>query len=230
MLEAARGRLQLATLDLERTRMRAPFNALVLEDSVEVGQVVGPSSRVGTLVGTDAFEVIASIPIAKLPLITADPLEPAGNSPATVTLELGDGRSLVREARVARLAGEVERSGRLAKVILLIDDPLNLERRPDRDPLLLGSYVRVDIEGPEIRDVVELPRSVLHENDTVWIMDAEDRLAIRPVEVVVGRPDSVLARVELGPTESIVTSPLGVAIEGMPLEGLRAVGTGSSAR
>ncbi|MEC9234292.1 MAG: HlyD family efflux transporter periplasmic adaptor subunit, partial [Planctomycetota bacterium] len=118
MLDAARGKLKLAELDLERTTIRAPFNALVLNDSVELGQIVAPRTPVATLVGTDEFEVIASIPLAKIPLIVIDPADPARNSRATVTLELGDGRTLVRRARVDRLAGEVERSGRLAKVII----------------------------------------------------------------------------------------------------------------
>ena len=218
MLTAALGRLQLANLDLERTRMTAPFNALVLADSVELGQVIGMNSRIATLVGTDEFEVIASVPIGKLDWITIDPENPERNSTAGITLELGDGRRIERTARVARLGGEVERAGRLAKVILLIDDPLDLEGTGERGRLLLGSYVRIDIEGPEIRDVYELPRSIVHENDTIWVMNAENELAIRPLEVVVGRIDSVLARVSLGPGESIITSPLGVALPGMPLE------------
>ena len=219
-LNAALGRLQMANLDLERTTLSAPFNALVIEDSVEVGQVVAPGSRIGTLVGTDQFEVIASVPIAKLDWITIDPEQPERNSTARVSLELGEGRRLERTARVSRLAGEVERSGRLAKVILLIDDPLNRDEEPGRTPLLLGSYVRIEIEGPEITDVIELPRSIIHEDDTIWVMTNDDTLSIRKLDVIVGRIDSVLARVELAPGEEIVTSPLGVALPGMPLERL----------
>ena len=162
--------------------------------------------------------MIASIPLAKIPLIVIDPLEPQRNSRATVTLELGDGRTLVREARVDRLAGEVERSGRLARVIIEILDPLNRGGAPDQGVLLLGSYVRVEIEGPVIEDVIELPRSVLRENDTILVMDDSQLLAVRNYTVVLGRADTVLARIELQPGDRIITSPLGVAISGMPLE------------
>ena len=217
-LAAAKGKLKLAELDLQRTTITAPFNALVLDDSIELGQIVAPRSPVATLVGTDEFEVIASIPLAKLPLITIDPDDPSRNSTATVTLELGDGQSLVREARVARLAGEVERSGRLAKVIIQILDPLNRADETGRRPLLLGSYVRVEIVGPEIDGVIELPRSVLQENNTIWVMDDEGRLAIRSIDVVLGRTDTVLARASLETGDQIITSPLGIAITGMPLQ------------
>ncbi|MEE2681284.1 MAG: efflux RND transporter periplasmic adaptor subunit [Planctomycetota bacterium] len=219
-LEAAKGKLKLAQLDLKRTTVTAPFNAVVLDDSIELGQIIAPRTTVATLVGTDEFEVIASIPLAKLPLIVIDPEAPENNSPATVTLELGDGQTLQRAARVARLAGEVERSGRLAKVIIQILDPLNREEVADRGVLLLGSYVRVEIEGPTIAEVVELPRSVLQENDTVWVMDANRRLAIRSYELVLGRNDSILAKVEFENGDELITSPLGIAISGMRLESL----------
>jgi multidrug efflux pump subunit AcrA (membrane-fusion protein) len=112
----------------------------------------------------------------------------------------------------------VERSGRLAKVILQILDPLNRERKTDRGVLLLGSYVRAEIQGPEIEGVIELPRSVLQENNTIWVMDESDRLAIRSYDVVLGRTDSILARVEFEPGDQVITSPLGMAISGMQLE------------
>ena len=85
-------------------------------------------------------------------------------------------------------------------------------------PLLVGSYVQVRIEGPIVENVVELPRAVVRDNDTVWIMDAADELQIRDLQVVSGRPTTVLARLELGPDEQIATSPLPIAIPGMPLQ------------
>jgi membrane fusion protein (multidrug efflux system) len=228
MLAASKGKLKLARLNLARTNIFAPFNGLVLEDNVEVGQIVSPSSSIATLVGTDEFEVVVSIPLAKLEWIIIDPDNPILNSKATVSLELGDGRALVREARVSRLSGQVERSGRLAKVILKVSDPINREGVDGRGSLLLGSYVRVDIEGPVVTDVVEIPRAVLQENDTIWVMNAESELAFRSVEIVVGRTDTVLAKVSFDPGDRIITSPMGMAIEGMLLQRLDKVsGDGS---
>lgn len=234
-LAAARGRLAQAELDLERTGLSAPFNGLVLADDVEIGQVVGPQNRVATIVGTDRFDVVVAVPMDRLTWIRADPDHLADNSPAIVVQELGDGRTVRRVGRVDRIIGEVERSGRLARVRVAVEDPLGLAATPpstDADPtdskdlpLLLGSYVRVEIDGPSIDDVVELPRAVLRENDTVWVKDAEDRLRIQPVRIVVGRPRTVVVRSFLGPNEEIVASPLPVAIPGMPLERLDAAGT-----
>ena len=46
-LEAARSRLKEAELSLERTTIRAPFNALVQNESVDLGQLVSIAERTG---------------------------------------------------------------------------------------------------------------------------------------------------------------------------------------
>ena len=218
MLEASKGRLEQAELDLERTTLRTPFNSMVLEDSIEIGQVVSPQTRVATLVGTDRFDVIVAVPLDQLPLIRVDPTDPDRGSAASVVQELGEGETVRRQARVDRVIGEVERAGRLARVRVLVEDPLGLEDGAASIPLLVGSYVTVRIQGPEVQDVVELPRAVVRDNDTVWVMDADQELQIRPLDIVDGRPQTVVARLDLGPGEEIVTSPLPVAIPGMRLE------------
>ena len=228
-LAAARGRLEQAELDLERTRVTAPFNGLVLADDIEIGQVVSPQTRAATIAGSDRFDVMVSVPLEKLPWIRADPADPGNNSPAIVVQELGDGLTIRRRGRVDRIVGEVERAGRLARVRVIVDDPLasieNVEPGSPGDvPLLLGSYVRVEIAGPILENVAELPRSVIRAEETIWIMNPDGRLEIRPVEILVSRPDTVVIRSILRPEEEIVASPLAVALEGMDLE--RIDGTG----
>ncbi len=223
-LAAAEGRLQLAQLDLERTTVTAPFNAIVKSDMIEIGQVVGPMAPAATLVGTDRFEVIASIPLEKLSWLVINSNDPTQNSAALVTLELGDGRNIQRSAQVDRILGEVERDGRLAQVILSIDDPLSINADTYMDRLLLGSYVRVEIMGPELTDVMEIPRSVIHENDTVRVMDRNNTLAIRSLDVLVGKVHSVLANAQLEQGDEIISSPLGVPITGMALQRIGSAG------
>ena len=85
--------------------------------------------------------------------------------------------------------------------------------------------MRVEIDGPTLDDVVELPRAVLRDNETVWVKDASDHLRIHKVEILVGRPQTVLVRAFLETDEEIIASPLPVAIPGMPLERLDTAGT-----
>lgn len=210
-LAAAKSRMQRAALDLERTTVRAPFNALVLAESIALGQVVSPNEALATLVSSDRFEVIANIPLSDRSRITI-------GETATIILDVGEGEPIVRRGVVNRLAGDVERAGRLARVIVSIDDPLALVEDAAYQPLLLGAYVRVEIEGPIVEGLLELPRNVVHEGNTIRVMNRAGTLSIRTIDVVLGRSDSVLARSCLEEGERIVTSPMVLAIEGMPLE------------
>ena len=54
----------------------------------------------------------------------------------------------------------------------------------EAQPALLKSYVRVDIEAGELKDVCEIPRVALRENDRVWVRDGEGLLQILDVDVL----------------------------------------------
>ena len=107
----------------------------------------------------------------------------------------------------------------MAQLIVAVEDPFQLGTAPAERavPLLLGSYVRVEIDGPELKDVVTVSRSALREGDTVWVVDANEQLEIRPVKVKWRARDSVLVGEGLAPGERIVTSRLAVPLEKMAL-------------
>ena len=218
-LAAARSRLRKARLDLQRTVLRAPFNALVLDESVEIGQLINTRSSVATLVGTDEFRVQVSVPIQQLDWISLPGAGHSQGSPVLVIREIGSGESVVRRGRVVELLGDVTQNGRMAQVLVSIDDPLELDKpAKDRQPLLLGEYVRVEIEGPELRDVIVVPRVAIREGTRVWVKNAENQLEVRPVEVVLSREETVLISQGLRDGEAIITSQVPAAIPGLPLQ------------
>ena len=218
-LGAAKSRLQKAQLDLQRTILRTPFNALVLNESVEMGQLINTRSTVATLVGTDEFRVQVSVPIRQLDWITFPGAGRVQGSPVQVVRERGSNETVVRQGRVVELLGDVTENGRMAQVLVSIADPLELEKpAKGRQPLLLGEYVRVEIEGPELRDVVIVPRDAIREGTRVWIKNAENQLDVRPVEVVLSRKETVLIGQGIRDGEEIITSQVPAAIPGLPLQ------------
>lgn len=209
-VEAAESSLQRARLDLSRTTLRSPFNAVVQSETVEVGQVVGPQAPVATLVGTDRFWVQVSVPMEALPWLRF----PEGDTPgsaARIVQEAGRARQ-ERAGRVLRLLGDLDPVGRMARVIVEVPDPMS-----DRLPLLVGSYVSVAMEGPEVEDVIEVPRVALREGDKVFVMAEDDTLAVREVELLWRRETSVLVEAGLEDGERIVTSRIPTPVEGMKL-------------
>ncbi len=218
-LEAAKNRLNLAQLDLDRTTLSAPLNALVLDEFVDVGQLVTSQMRVANLVGTDRFWVRVSVPLNRLGRIRFANSAGDGGSRARVYVDTGGILSRPREAHVVRLLGSLSERGRMARLLLAIDDPLNLgpDADPDAEPILLESYVRVVIDAGVLDGVCEIPRAALRENDRVWVRDADGLLQIRDVDILWRRRDTVLIKNNFSPNEKLITSRLAMVLPGMPV-------------
>lgn len=212
-IDAANAALRQARLNVARAELKAPFNALVLQENVDIGQVVSPGAQVARLVGTDAFWVQVSVPLADLKWLTIPKTPEAQGSAVTVRLDTGDG-VVEREGKVIRLLGDLDPVGRLARVMVQIDDPLGLTS--GAPPLLLGAFVEVAFTGKHLRDVVEVPRQALQEGDVVWIY-ADGKLEVRPVEIGRRLRESVLVTKGLTPGEQLITSRLATPVPGMPL-------------
>ncbi|MGH7821963.1 MAG: efflux RND transporter periplasmic adaptor subunit [Candidatus Binatia bacterium] len=215
-LDAAESALGKARLDLERTRLVAPFNAIVQEESADVGQIVSPQSRIATLVGSDQFWVRVSLPVEELRWVRFPQGESRGSA-ATIVHETGSGAAIRRPGRVIRLFGDLEPKGRLARLLVAVDDPMNLRGEGSPLPLFIGAYVRTEIEGPELDAVFEIPREAVRDGGEVWVMDAEDRLEIRPVEIAFRSPETVLVNGGLRDGERVVTSRIATPLPRMAL-------------
>jgi RND family efflux transporter MFP subunit len=213
-LKSAESRLEKAKIDLQRTILYSPFPAIVLEENVEEGQYITPQTEVATLAGTDVFEVQVSIPYDNLRWIDI-PKNGGKGSEVVVSQNIGGGRVIERKGHIVRLLGDLDAAGRLARLIVAVDDPLGL--KSGAKPLLLRSYVRVDILGPEIKDVYRIPRTALHEGNTLWIKNDQDKLEFRKVTILFSETEDIIIDEGLQPGEKIIVSPLPLAIPGMDL-------------
>lgn len=217
MLRKATNEIAKARLNLSRTTVTAPFNAMVLEESVEIGQLVEPGSQICTLVGTDEFWVRATVPVGMLKWIRLPRPDHPGSA-AEVILDTGNGQAMSRRGTVIRLLSDLDPIGRMARVLVRVPDPLGLQTGNPGIPLLLESYVRVEMEAGELRNVLNIPRSVLREGERIWVVDSNNELQIRPVEILWPRGDRVLIANCLHPGEQLVVSGLKTALPGLKVD------------
>ncbi len=221
-LEKAKSRLAAAELALERTSIAAPFNVLVLEEFVDTGQLVGTQTTLATLVGTDRFWVQVSVPVGSLGRISFPGGAERHGSEAQVIFEQVSGPPVVRRGHVVRIMGDLDPEGRMARILVSIDDPLNLEAgRMVAERILLGSYVKVRIAAGFFDTVYSVPREALREGDVVWVKDSEGTLQIRPVRVVWRLKDDVLVDADLEPGDELIMSRLHAPLPGMAVQGVR---------
>lgn len=213
-LASARAGLQKAQINLSRTSLTAPFNAMVISESVDVGQVVGNATQVARLVGTDRFRVDVAVPFEQLRALDVPGINAEIGSPATVTWSLG-GDDIVRDGRVVSLAGELDAQTRNAQLIVSIDEPLSTD--VGGLPLMPGAFVDVTLHGRDITGSFSVPRSAVYQGDRVWIVDDEDRLAAVTISGRWGDADDLIITSGLQPGARVVVSPLSLPIEGAPV-------------
>ncbi|MET0010196.1 MAG: efflux RND transporter periplasmic adaptor subunit [Candidatus Thiodiazotropha sp. 6PLUC9] len=207
--------LAAAELDLTRTRVTAPFNALILERHTDLGARVAVGGNIATLVGTDTFWVELALPAATLRWIDL-PNQNAPGAEVNIYQDKVWDKGYFRQGRVIRLRGDLDEIGRMASLLVEVTDPLGLDDL-SQQPLLIGAFVRAEIKGRELKDVVTLEWGWLRDDDKVWVMDRDDKLAIRLPQVVYRGVNQVFIRGGLEPGDRVVTSELAVAVEGMPL-------------
>lgn len=219
-LEGVKANLAQAELNLKRTRIKAPFNGVVLSRSVNIGARVSESTVLARLVGTDEFWLKLALPTDQLKWITF-PTDGNAQEGSKVRIFLQqtakDDRFLT--GRVIRLAADVEEQGRMAAVYVSIKDPLSLKPENSGKPqLLLGSFVRAEIEGSQLASVVAISRDFLHGGESVWLMSADNTLEIRDVDIVAKNNDFIFIGSGLTDGENLIVSGLSSPVTGIPVK------------
>ena len=223
--------LESAKLDLARTRITLPFGARIAEVNVEAKQFVQTGGTLVTADSLDVAEIEAQIPVSQframvqagapggLPdIITAQTLSQIIATigfEATVRLRFGDD-TVEWPARFARISDTIDPKTRTIGAIVAVDGAYATASPGERPPLTKGMFVEIEIRTRARDDRIVVPRSVFHDG-ALYVVNAEDRLDIRPVTAGLVQGD--LAAIENGiePGDRIVVSDLVPAIAGMLL-------------
>jgi RND family efflux transporter MFP subunit len=215
MLTAEKADVQKAKLNLSRTKIRTPFNAIVREKNVDIGSQVSGQEKLAELVGTDEYWIQASIPVERLSWIKIPRNSAELGSKVRVLYRNTDERA----GRVIKLLGALETEGRMARILVEVQDPLGLNSAGNNQlPLLIGEYVRIEIEGRRLQNVYRIPRAALRDDANLWIVSNDGKLDIRKVDIVWRDTQTVLLREGLEPDERLIVSDLPSPIKGMPVQ------------
>lgn len=206
-----------AELDLTRTQITAPFDGMVYSRNVDLGTRVTTSTALLSLINVDIFWVEVSVPVAALGKIAIPAQD--GDTGALVELQqTGWDATQKRQGRVLRLIPKLDSTSRTARLLIEVEDPLALrDENAGLPPIMVNDYMRVRIAGEALHEVVTLPRKLLRDGDTVWVMAADNTLEIRPVKVVHRAGEQVLIKSGINSNDRIITVDLSSPVAGMPL-------------
>jgi multidrug efflux pump subunit AcrA (membrane-fusion protein) len=210
-----------------------PFDGRVVSTNIDVGQFITIGAPIATVYRTDVVEVMVPLEDAELAWF-AVPLNSnhnGDNSYAAVTVfaEFA-GAEHTWAGRLVRTEGRIDPKSRMVHVVAQIPDPFKTES--GRPPLAPGMFVRVDIQGKEVKDIYCLPRYAIRRGTEVWVAteklkDAEapeadvageeKTLTFRSVEIVRMDRDFAYISGGLNEGEFVITSALGTVTNGMDI-------------
>ncbi|WP_255463498.1 efflux RND transporter periplasmic adaptor subunit [Microbulbifer sp. YPW1] len=211
-LAAAKADRDQAKLDLERTAVRAPFDGRVVETLVDIGQFVSPGTKLARIHSVGIAEVRLPLTDHQLSLLEL-PLGRAIESGPAVRLSASlAGKEREWRGQIVRTEAAIDPNSRFVYAVAQIENPYAGEA-----PLINGLFVEAHIAGKTYDDINILPRQALHEGNHILVLNEENQLAFKDVELLQAVGDQVWLRGDIETGEQIVISSLGYSREGMVL-------------
>ena len=210
--DMAKVMLRQAELALERSSIVAPFDARILERSIEKGQHVNSGQLLGSIYRDAAFELEVRIPVRELKWLPADIT--SGNPLFADIILTNDEKRYVWKGRVVRIKAHMEEKTRTLPVVVEVEEALPIGSNRSLFPLRPGMFVTVKIKGKKIGRAFTLPRYVIYPGDVVYIFQ-DNRLKIKPVHILRSFKDTVIVDQGLSDGELVIKTPLSTATEDM---------------
>tara|TARA_B100000700_G_scaffold103277_2_gene116472 strand:+ start:602 stop:1774 length:1173 start_codon:yes stop_codon:yes gene_type:complete len=203
---AAQAQVKRAKRNLERTSIRAPFDALVTAKNISLGSVVSPGSKLGQVDATDIAKV-------RLPVANHDMQYLVdGGVGAKVSLQSDiAGKAVTWQGTIVRNEGVVDKRSRMTYLVAYVNTPYQ-----HSVPLRFGAYTNATITGKQLRNAAIIPSHLIKEN-RVALLNNDNTLEFSALNVI--REQDGMAYVDTGLTtgEQLITSALEYPTEGMAL-------------
>lgn len=232
LLANAKANYDQAQLDLDRTEIRAPFNAIIESRDVELGQYVNRAQSVAVVHGADRVEVRVPLAIRQLgyldiPLGLRGQLSAEQAPDVTLTGYYG-GQEYQWAGDLVRTEAVIDADSNTVQTIIRVEQPVSnsaagKESGKANIPLPIGLFVQAKIKGRTVEDLISLPRAVIRNNNQVLVVDAENKMHYRDVEIYRLEESRVLISAGLLPGELICISPIQAVVEGMSVQPVREV-------
>ena len=215
-LESARAALKIAQLNLERTEIRAPYTARILEKSVDIGQVVSGSTSLATLYAVDYVEVRLPLQNRDLKYIDLPERYRFDSEPPATLPDVTLISDLVRterwQGKVVLTEGAIDDSSRQLYVVAQIDDPYG-KSAAGRVPLKVGQYVTAEIQGRKLSEALVIPNRAIYQGSYVYTV-VEGVLKRSEVTIDWQNEREALITEGLKAGDQLVVTPLGQVVSG----------------
>lgn len=159
-----------AEQDLEKTQIKAPFDALVVTRDIQPGSYVQAGTQVATLYSVDEVEI--AVPLSEsqwnsLPSFDNQQLKEAS---WPVTLFSSDGEHQW-QGYVERVEQHLSQDTRQRSLVVVVEKPLE-----QGTALYPGTFLKTSITGKSFDQLWQLPASSVSQQGELWFVDQNDQL------------------------------------------------------
>ncbi len=194
----AMARAERAKLNTEKCAIVAPFSGEVLTVHVNVGDRVQLGSRVLGLVDLRHIEVPLLLPVSVRSRVSVG---------AEVSVYVESFAACQWKGQISRLSPAADERTRTFEVYVEIDN----EAR--QVPLMPGSFVKADIAGPLMREILVVPRTTVV-NDVVYVVEGDVALS-RRVSIDRFLVDDAVIHGDVSAGDVVVVSNLDLLYDGI---------------
>lgn len=166
-LESAEKAVTAAEEDLSSTRIKAPFDAIVVSRDVAPGSYIQAGNEIGRLLNADVVEIAIPLSASDWSMLPGETELLSGDYPVslqqTETAERWTGF-------LARVERSLKSDTRQRSLIVAVEQPLNQDI-----PLYPGTFLNAQIPGRAVAGLWKLPSSALSQRGEIWTV-TEDNL------------------------------------------------------
>ncbi len=218
-LESAKAALEIAKLNLKRTNVKAPYNALVKERLGDIGNIFSSLDKLAMLVNTDKYWIDIEVPIKDIIWLKIPSSDDEYKKGSKAIIKLGKIRG-EREGHLFKQIGSVNPKSRLASMLININDPLLLNSdttdKSSKPPIILGDFVSVTLIGKTLKNAFRIPLSYIRYGSNIWL-EKNGKLIIQPVTIAYKDRKYAYITAGLEHNDHIVTSDIITPVNGMKI-------------
>ncbi|WP_394172611.1 efflux RND transporter periplasmic adaptor subunit [Thalassotalea litorea] len=218
-VEAATADMQGAQLKLKRTKIIAPYDALIKVKYVDIGQYVGTGTQLVDTFAVDYAEVRLPVKQQDIGFIKLPKVNQQGDASNTVVVSTQQGlRTLTWDSYISRYEGVVNDRSRVHYLVAHIDDPYNLLTEERDVELRMGMFVKAEIEGKTYPNITAIPRGAIRGAGQLYLIDENNKLNIITVDVLRSDKDYAYIQGDIAGGSRVVTTRLETPVQGMQLQ------------
>ena len=217
LVAAAEANLKRAKKNLSRTIVTMPYDGVVQNRMADIGQFVGVGTSLGKTFAIDTAEVRLSISEGKIPYLDLPGVTRQGDIQAKVRLSyVTPQQTLEWSGKLSRTEGRLDEQSRTLYAVAEVLDPYGLNNE-GAEPLRMGTFVRAAVEGKTFPNLVPLPRNILRPGNLIWVIDGDNRLQNRPVEILRTEGEEMLVSSGLTAGDIVCLTAVGNVLPGTPV-------------